>query len=127
MGMLGLETALAVIADTFVATGQMSWATLAERMSHSPARIAGIATRHTTGLDLVGPRAVAVPARVGCDEAQAPGNGAGEGVPVAAVVADAVQEQRGGLAAWPLPGRERAGGAADLAQGGHGRNVESPA
>jgi len=55
MGMLGLETALAVIADTFVATGQMSWATLAERMSHSPARIAGIATRHTTGLDLVGP------------------------------------------------------------------------
>ena len=55
MGMLGLETALAVIADTFVATGQMSWATLAERMSHSPARIAGIATRHTTGLDLDGP------------------------------------------------------------------------
>ncbi len=51
MGMLGLETALAAVADTLVATGQMSWATLAERMSTAPARIAGIAPRQSKASD----------------------------------------------------------------------------
>jgi dihydroorotase len=42
MGMLGLETALAVVADLFVRTGRLSWADVAERMSFAPARLAGL-------------------------------------------------------------------------------------
>ncbi|HYN29243.1 MAG TPA: dihydroorotase [Dermatophilaceae bacterium] len=42
-GMLGLETALAVVADLMVATGRMTWADLARVMSLTPARIAGLA------------------------------------------------------------------------------------
>jgi dihydroorotase len=42
MGMLGLETALAVVADLFVRTGRLTWADVADRMSSAPARLAGI-------------------------------------------------------------------------------------
>jgi dihydroorotase len=40
-GMVGLETAFAVVHDLMVATGQMSWGRLVEVMSVAPARIAG--------------------------------------------------------------------------------------
>ena len=39
-GMLGLETALAVVIETMVAPGRMSWAQVAAAMSSTPARIA---------------------------------------------------------------------------------------
>jgi dihydroorotase len=39
MGMVGLETALGVVAEAMVATGLMDWAGVADRMSHRPARI----------------------------------------------------------------------------------------
>jgi dihydroorotase len=39
--MLGLETALGVVAKTMVETGLMSWSQVAEVMSISPARIGG--------------------------------------------------------------------------------------
>ncbi len=42
MGMLGLETALAVVADTLVRPGRLTWADLADRMSVKPASIAGL-------------------------------------------------------------------------------------
>ena len=45
-GMLGLETAFAVVHDLMVATGQMSMERLAEVMSVAPARIAGLSKRH---------------------------------------------------------------------------------
>ena len=38
-GMLGLETALSIVNMTMVETGLMNWVTVAERMSHAPARI----------------------------------------------------------------------------------------
>ena len=38
-GMLGLESALAIINQTMVATGLMSWEAVADRMSYAPARI----------------------------------------------------------------------------------------
>ena len=41
-GMLGLETAFAVVHDTMVRSGLMDLATLADRMSIAPARIAGL-------------------------------------------------------------------------------------
>lgn len=41
-GMLGLETALPVVATHLVATGRMSWADVAQAMSVRPARIAGL-------------------------------------------------------------------------------------
>jgi dihydroorotase len=41
-GMLGLETALGVVAETMVASGALDWAGVAERMSTAPARIAKI-------------------------------------------------------------------------------------
>lgn len=40
-GMIGLETALSVVAESMIKTGLMDWATLAMRMSTMPARIAG--------------------------------------------------------------------------------------
>jgi dihydroorotase len=42
MGMLGLETALSVVAEVFVTTGRLTWADVADRMSVAPARIVGI-------------------------------------------------------------------------------------
>ena len=38
-GMLGLQTALSVVAETMVVTGLMDWAAVADRMSFGPARI----------------------------------------------------------------------------------------
>ncbi|MBW3639114.1 MAG: dihydroorotase [Actinobacteria bacterium] len=38
-GMTGLETALAVVALTMVETGRLDWRSVADRMSHTPARI----------------------------------------------------------------------------------------
>jgi len=38
-GMLGLESALAIVNQVMVATGLMTWEAVAERMSYSPARI----------------------------------------------------------------------------------------
>ena len=40
-GMIGLETALSVVAESMIKTGLMDWATLAQRMSTTPATIAG--------------------------------------------------------------------------------------
>jgi dihydroorotase len=42
-GMLGLETALAIVNKTMVQTGLMNWEAVADRMSVSPARIGGYA------------------------------------------------------------------------------------
>jgi len=42
-GMLGLETALGVVAETMVATGLLDWAGVADRMSVRPAAIARVA------------------------------------------------------------------------------------
>jgi dihydroorotase len=41
-GMLGLETALAVVSDTMVRAGLLDWAAVARVMSQAPARIAGL-------------------------------------------------------------------------------------
>lgn len=49
-GMLGLESALAVVADVFVATGRLSWSDVAQRMSRRPAEIGGIAAAPTRAL-----------------------------------------------------------------------------
>lgn len=49
-GMLGLETALSVISDLMVATGQMTWRDVARAMSIKPAQIAGLDGQ---GADLV--------------------------------------------------------------------------
>jgi dihydroorotase len=43
-GMLGLETAFAVVHDLLVADGQLGWADLARVMSVGPAQVAGLAT-----------------------------------------------------------------------------------
>jgi dihydroorotase len=40
-GMLGLETALSIVALTMVDTGLMDWKTVADRFSRTPARIGG--------------------------------------------------------------------------------------
>jgi len=40
-GMLGLETALSIVASTMINTSMMSWSDLADRMSTAPARIGG--------------------------------------------------------------------------------------
>jgi len=42
-GMLGLETALAIVNKTMVETGLMNWESVADRMSIAPARIGGYA------------------------------------------------------------------------------------
>jgi len=39
--MIGLETALSVVAESMVKTGLMDWSTLVQRMSTTPAAIAG--------------------------------------------------------------------------------------
>ncbi|MFT8396471.1 dihydroorotase [Propionibacterium sp.] len=49
-GMLGLETALAVVADLFVRSGQMSWRELALRMSDRPAALISLGDSY--GADL---------------------------------------------------------------------------
>ncbi len=41
-GMIVLENALGVVADVMVTTGLLDWAGVADRMSHTPARIAGL-------------------------------------------------------------------------------------
>jgi dihydroorotase len=41
--MLGLETALSIVQETMVDTGLLTWAEVAERMSHAPARIGQLA------------------------------------------------------------------------------------
>jgi dihydroorotase len=41
-GMLGLETALSVVAEAMVASGRLDWAGVADRMSVRPARIGGL-------------------------------------------------------------------------------------
>ncbi|MDP9241164.1 MAG: dihydroorotase [Actinomycetota bacterium] len=41
-GMLGLETALSVVAESMVATGLLDWAGVAQRMSRAPAIIGGL-------------------------------------------------------------------------------------
>lgn len=43
MGMLGLETAMGVVAQTLVDTGAMDWKQVADRMSVAPARIGQVA------------------------------------------------------------------------------------
>ncbi len=66
-GMLGLETALAVVSEVMVRSGRMGWAAVAEAMSVRPARIAGL-TGHgrplvegsPANLTLVDPSAVRV-------------------------------------------------------------------
>lgn len=50
-GMLGLETAFSVVHDVMVASGRIDLATLAERMSHAPARIAGL-TDHGRAIEV---------------------------------------------------------------------------
>jgi len=42
-GMLGLETAVSVVAEAMVVTGRLDWAGVADRMSVRPARIGGLA------------------------------------------------------------------------------------
>jgi len=41
-GMIGLEQALGVIIETMVRPGRLDWSQVAERMSHAPARLAGL-------------------------------------------------------------------------------------
>ena len=53
-GMLGLETALAIVNQTMVATGLLSWAGVATRMSSAPAQIGGYAD-HGLGISLGAP------------------------------------------------------------------------
>lgn len=43
MGMVGLETALGIVAEVFVATDVMTWREVADRMSATPALIGGVA------------------------------------------------------------------------------------
>jgi dihydroorotase len=66
-GMLGLETALAVVIETVVETGALDWSGLASRMSAAPARIAQLAEQgrplavgEPANLVLVDPQARAV-------------------------------------------------------------------
>jgi dihydroorotase len=66
-GMLGLETALAVVLETMVTPGRLGWGEVAERMSVTPARIARLsgqgrplAVGEPANLTLVDPSARAV-------------------------------------------------------------------
>jgi dihydroorotase len=61
-GMLGLETALSIVQKTMVDTGLITWDLVAERMSHTPARIGGyvhqgqkIAVGSTANLTVINP------------------------------------------------------------------------
>ncbi len=51
-GMLGLETALAVVADLVVRSHRMTWRELAQRMSQAPAALLGIENDHGGFLDV---------------------------------------------------------------------------
>jgi dihydroorotase len=44
-GMVGLQTALSVVIETMVKPGRMTWADVADRMSHAPARIGRVAAQ----------------------------------------------------------------------------------
>jgi dihydroorotase len=46
MGMIGLETALPIVQKTMVDTGVMTWADVAARMSHLPAKIGRVSDQH---------------------------------------------------------------------------------
>jgi dihydroorotase len=46
MGMIGLETALPIVQKTMVDTGLMTWADVAARMSHLPAKIGRVSDQH---------------------------------------------------------------------------------
>ncbi|WP_020573724.1 dihydroorotase [Actinopolymorpha alba] len=59
MGMVGLETALAVVQQSMVDTGLLDWAGVADRMSTRPARIGRLAG-HGCGLDVGAPANVTV-------------------------------------------------------------------
>jgi dihydroorotase len=54
-GMLGLETALSVVAATMVAEGLLDWRGVADRMSTAPARIGGLSGRHGGALEVGAP------------------------------------------------------------------------
>jgi len=54
-GMVGLEWALAVVIDTMVTTDMLTWAGVAERMSHAPARIGQIEHHQGRPLAIGGP------------------------------------------------------------------------
>lgn len=43
MGMVGLETALGIVAEVFISSGMMDWTQVADRMSFAPARIGAVA------------------------------------------------------------------------------------
>lgn len=45
-GMLGLQTAVSVLAEAFIATGRLGWAQLAQSMSDTPAQLLGISAAH---------------------------------------------------------------------------------
>ncbi len=73
MGMLGLQTALPVVAEAMLVTGLLDWAAVADRMSVRPARIGNLAGHgrplevgEPANLTLVDPEAVTVvdPARL---------------------------------------------------------------
>lgn len=53
-GMLGLETALAIVNQTMVQSGLMNWSLVAERMSAAPARI-GRYSKHIPGIAVGAP------------------------------------------------------------------------
>ncbi|MFC0531635.1 dihydroorotase [Phytohabitans kaempferiae] len=55
VGMTGLETALAVVAEVMLSGGAMSWGDIAACMSHRPAAIAGIAHLHGRQLEVGAP------------------------------------------------------------------------
>ena len=50
MGMLGLETSLALVAEVFVETNRLSWQQVAQRMSRRPAEMLGITDQHGSDL-----------------------------------------------------------------------------
>ena len=64
-GMLGLETALAIVQQTMVDTGLLDWAGVADRMSHTPSRIGRVSSHGR-------PLAVGEPAHLTLYDAAAP-------------------------------------------------------
>jgi len=50
MGMVGLETSLALVAEVFIDTNRLDWRQLAQRMSQRPAELLGITNAHGSDL-----------------------------------------------------------------------------
>ena len=50
MGMVGLETSLALVAEVFIDTNRLDWRQLAQRMSQFPAELLGITDAHGSDL-----------------------------------------------------------------------------